>query len=219
MDAERVPKIFRPFLIGRRTFREILQEALEWIKLLATPRGVLVALPVLVGVGVVCVAQLKGVETKYWKGPNEVAAIYIMSAATAVFLLRSILFRQRFDVLLLALAAAFLCREIHFAGTSKGVYVAVAIIGLWGWAWRDSIIDAMEGRRTMKTVLVGMVWSYFVSLVVQRRLGKHLPFGEDFHNFEHSVHVALEEVTENISHTIFLLAGLAGFLPPEKKDP
>jgi len=194
----------------RRTLAELVKEGLFWAKSLFSIKGLWALLPVLAGVAVVCAGQLSGSETQYWKGGNEIAAVFIMGATTAFFLLRSILFRKRYDCLLLALAVAFLCREIHFQGTSKGVYVAVGIIGAWAWIWRDSILDAMEGKTTLKTVIAGMIWSYFISIIIQRRVFKHVPLGAEFHRFEQSVHVALEEVTENVAHSMFLLVALLG---------
>lgn len=194
----------------RREFPTLLREGLAFFKHLFSLKGLWALFPVLIAVAVVCAGQLAGNETKYWKGSNETAAIFIMSATVAIFLLRTILFRQPYDYLLLALSIAFLCREIHFQGTSKGVYVAVAIIGVWAWIWRDSILDAMEGKITLKTAVAGMIWSYFISIIIQRRVFKHIPLGDGFHNFEHSVHVALEEVTENASHLMFFAVGLLG---------
>ncbi len=212
MDGELDQKSTCPLIHGRRSFGELAGTGVDWLRLVVSLKGFWVLLPVLFGVAVVCVGQASGSETQYWKGWNENAAIVIMGATVAVFLVRVVLFRTKCDLVLLMVAVAFLCREIHFEGTTKGVYVAVGIAGAFAWVWRDDILDTLEGRMTFKRVLAGMIWSYFVSIVIQRRFFKHMPFGMSFHEFEQSTHVALEEVTENVAHTMFLLAGLTAFL-------
>ncbi|MFW5923083.1 MAG: hypothetical protein ACOCSQ_01735 [Planctomycetota bacterium] len=73
------------------------------------------------------------------KANNEWLAIWLMGITTGIILIRVLFFTRHLDIILFALAAAFLCRGIHFAGTRKGVYIAVTVIGIWGLYWRDEI--------------------------------------------------------------------------------
>jgi hypothetical protein len=149
-----------------------------------------------------------GEDTRLWKGANEIAAIWIMGSVSALFIFKAIVFREKSDFIFAALAVSFLCREIHFKGTSQGVYVAVAVIGIWTWLWRDMLVEEVAGKKHLRIAVFCMVWSYFIAIIIQRRLfkEKRIPLLPD----EHMVHVALEEVTENFAHAAFFYTGIAG---------
>lgn len=141
-----------------------------------------------------------GLEAAIAKEPHEVAAPVILSAAVLVCAVRWLVRRDRLHLVLTVLAAALLCREIHFPGTHRGIYVAGAIIALWCVLWRKSLIKQVW-RTAKGRWLTVAVWSYFVSLLIQRRALKFLPD-------ETMMHIRLEEVTENVAHLLFLIAAL-----------
>ena len=193
------------FLFSRRDIKPVLK---QWAADIFSPVGLWSFFPVFLGVALVYYGHMHGEDTRLWKGVNEVAAIWIMGSVSALFIFKTIVFREKSDMILAALAVSFLCREIHFAGTSRGVYIAISIIGVWTWLWRDALVEEVGGRKHLKIAVFCMVWSYFISIIIQRRLfkEKRIPILPD----EHLVHVALEEVTENFAHAAFFYTGLAG---------
>jgi hypothetical protein len=195
--------------------KDLKKEALVWLKSVFSLTGFWSLIPVLMGVGLVYYGHSQGSDTKTWKGTCEVIALWLMGATTFLFLIRTILFRTSLDIVLLALSASFLCREIHFVGTHQGIYVAIAVIGVWTWLWRDKLLEEVDGKKQLKVTMFCMCWSYFVAIVIQRRVfkEKRLPLLPN----EELLHVPLEEVTENFSHAAFLLVGLVSFFFSKKK--
>jgi hypothetical protein len=211
MNKEKIPKIIQPFMFGKIN---ILTELIVWLKAVFSLTGFWAFIPVLIGVGVVYYGESQGSDTRTWKGPCEMIAIWLMGATTALFLLRAILFRTYTDMILLALAASFLCREIHFTGTHKGIYYAIGIIGAWTWLWRDRLLEEVDGKKQLKVAVFCMCWSYLVAIIIQKRVfkEKRLPLLPN----EDLLHVPLEEVTENFSHAAFFLVGLVSFFFTKK---
>ncbi len=195
--------------------RDLQREIPVWLKAIFSLTGFWAFLFVLLGVAIVYYAQSNGDNTQTWKGLCEVIALWLMGATTALFLLRVILFRMKMDIVLLALAVSFLCREIHFTGTHRGIYYAIAIIGVWTWLWRDKLLEEVNGKKQLKVAMFCMCWSYFIAILIQKRVfrEKRLPLLPH----EDLLHVPLEEVTENFSHTAFFLLGLISFFFPKKK--
>ena len=138
-----------------------------------------------------------------------------MSVNAAIFTIRMIKYKQKTDIVLWFVAVAFLCREIHFTGTSTGVYIVVAFAAVLGWYWRDEIFDELEGKDLLKAAVFCMIWSYFITIVIQRRAfsAKHLAILPD----EQTLHIGLEELTEDFAHLAFVFVGLVTFLYPALK--
>ena len=135
------------------------------------------------------------------RGVQETAALVLMPAAVLVYGLRYALGRDRLHLVLLTLSIVFLCREIHFTGTHQGIYVALALIGVWCLAWRRSLLGDLRrnGRRTRWVVM--MMWAYAVAMLIQRRALRVLPHEDD-------LHIQMEEVAENIAHLFLIVLGL-----------
>jgi hypothetical protein len=196
-----IDKLFK----GRRN---LIHELKEWLKIIFT-RGVWSFFPVILAVILVYIGYYHGItEAKWgsvWKNRFEIAAVAILAVTVLLFLISVLKASKRLDIVFLGVSSAFLCREIHFAGTSTGVYIAVGFLAFVAWIWRDSILGELDGRVQHKAMIFCLIWSYFISLVIQRRAfsAKHLGLLPD----EKSVHIGLEELTEDFSHIIFL--GLA----------
>ncbi len=93
----------------------------------------------------------------------EFTAQYIvLPIGTIVALIRLIITRNPFWGWMLGLAAVFLCREWHFAGTSAGVYVGLVIlIALAGWK-QDKWQADFSGRTSMTFIALAFTF-YFLS--------------------------------------------------------
>jgi len=148
---------------------------------------------------------------RWWlsKGHHEVAALVLLGGTVAGFAVRLWLRRGggRHAILLLALSAAFLCREIHFAGTTNGIWVAIGLILVWGAWWWPRINEALL-QEPGRFMLLAAAFTYFCGQLIERRVFKAsrlavLPN-------EQAAHVMLEEVIENGAHLLFLLAAWRG---------
>ena len=137
-----------------------------------------------------------------------------MAITTFVFLIRTVAYRFEIDFVLLALSVAFLCREIHFAGTQDGVYIAAGLIVFWSGFRNEKLFKELECSKPVKIVLFGTGWSYLLALLIQRRFFKSI-FKELHMNglltIEKELHTPLEEMTENTAHLFFLLLAVVCF--------
>ena len=108
--------------------------------------------------------------------------------------------RVRLFLIWTVFTAVLLCREIHFAGTSTGVYVAAGLIAAWCYVWRDSL--KRHVWRTAKGRWIAIAgWSYLVALIIQRRALRFLPDEQVWHAW-------MEEISENIAHLMLIVATL-----------
>jgi len=154
----------------------------------------------LLGVGAVYLAHAVGADHLIAKRPNEYAALGLLALAVLVCLLRLAVRRDRFGLVMTAFTASLLCREIHFAGTHKGIYVAAVAIGVWVAVWRKSLLPVVKGTAKGRWLVIA-AWAYLFAVLIQRRAFRFLPL-------ERRLHVQMEEVCENIAHTLLLLACL-----------
>jgi len=133
---------------------------------------------------------------------HETIAIPLLAVAAAAWFGRAVRERSSFLGLVGVQVVIFLMREIHFRGTSDGVYVATAIVGLlllrmaWRADWEKAVLHI---DWAIVTALVVTVGCYAVALLVQRRVFRILPG-------EKQLHVALEEVLETGAHLCFLIS-------------
>ena len=113
-----------------------------------------------------------------------------------------------------AQAFIFMLREIHFAGTSKGVYVATAVVGLLvlrlGWRM-DWSAAARRIDWAMVSALGATFAAYAVALLIQRRVFRMVP-GEE------RLHVAFEEVCETWAHLCLLASAFVRGMAKGDKD-
>ncbi|UCE86010.1 MAG: hypothetical protein JSU66_17065, partial [Deltaproteobacteria bacterium] len=106
-----------------------------------------------------------------------------------------------------------LCREIHFVGTSTGVYVGLVALFLLALRHYESLRESLERGVTINFLAMGF-FSYFLAVTVDARWWKPrgawpgIP-GEDV------FHVPLEELLELLGHVLIIGALLlAPRLPP-----
>jgi hypothetical protein len=187
-----------------------------WLKLILSFRGIWCFVPAILGIIFVYWAD-KYSRILIIKEYHEVLAIYIMSVAVILFLIRSLLYRLEIDYILLTMAANFLCREIHFIGTDNGVVIVGAIVLVWIFYWKDRIWLNIEHAKLVQIALVGTAFTYFLAILVARRVFStdHLALLPN----EAHLHVALEEVLENIAHLYLVSIGiLAFFCIPSKES-
>lgn len=159
-------------------------------------------LPGIAGILLVYLADAKKWEQVLSKPNHETLAIILMSLTTVIMIIG--IFRDKGILIkiFLALAVSFLCREIHFAGTGKGIYIALVIIIAWSCIRREEVLKDLKGRAFLHACLLGTAFSYFLSQTIARRVWR------DIFPFEDKVHVPLEEMTENVAHIFLLITAL-----------
>ena len=193
----------------------------DWLNLIFSLRGIWCFIPAILGMVFVYWAEYNA-NYLIAKQPHEILAICLMSIAVILFLIRSLLFRLEIDYILLTMAVNFLCREIHFVGTDNGVVIVAAIVLAWAVYRKDRIWANIEKAKAVQIALAGTVFTYFLSIVIARRV-----FSVEYLGglpIEADVHVALEEVLENIAHLYLICIGIFAFFSipskkPEKSNP
>ncbi len=133
------------------------------------------------------------------RGTNEDAALILVGVSVVGFAVAAIKYRQEFLFFMLTLCVAFFCREWHFAGTSKGIYVALALLGAWAFMRKEKIVGFYKDHAA--EVWVWTAFScYLLSQLIARRVFRYvsLPGEEDMHIF-------LEESVETMAHLVMIV--------------
>lgn len=145
------------------------------------------------------------------KSVQEVVALTLTSLALAAGLVRSMRTGQPVAILLTAVAATTLLREIHWDWTSRGVYVLLALIACWGLLWRKRVMPYLDANAREGAWLICTAATYFLSQFVARRGFQHiLPESSSLHALFQMSYDDMEEVVENIAHLMLLITILHG---------
>jgi hypothetical protein len=193
----------------------------DWLNVVFSLRGVWCFIPAILGILFVYWAEYNA-QYLILKKYHEILAIWLMGIAVILFLVRSLRFRLEIDYILLTMALNFLCREIHFVGTDNGVVIVAAIVLAWVIYWKDRLWANIEKATAVQIALAGTAFTYFLSILIARRVFSvdHLGLLPN----EADVHVALEEILENIAHLYLIITGIFAFFSisskkPEKNNP
>ncbi|MHC4386304.1 MAG: hypothetical protein ACYSUG_04865 [Planctomycetota bacterium] len=109
---------------------------------------------------------------------------------------------------LFVLSVGFFCREWHFAGTSKGIYVLIAIVAGWS-VYRRKRITALIKDTPVEIWLWAACLCYVLSQVIARRA-----FGSDHLNIlpmEEQYNVEFEETMETLAHLMLAVTSLVAW--------
>ena len=187
-----------------------------WLNLIISIRGMWCFIPAILGIIFVYWADNHS-KNLILKEYHEVLAIFLMSVAVILFLVRSLVYRLEIDYILLTMATNFLCREIHFTGTDNGVVIVGAIVLVWIFYWKDRIRINIENAKLIQIALFGTAFTYFLAILVGRRVFSidHLGLLPN----EANLHVALEEVLENIAHLYLIFIGIFAFFCIPSREP
>jgi len=163
--------------------------------------------PLLIGPVVIIIvytSYLLNPTPSCWVGNKpmlEMLALYFTSIATIIYFIRAITSKNPVFIILTTLAAAFLCREIHFEGTSTGIYIALVGLGIWGILWQDKIFEGLEkGKLLQWTVATFSI--YLLSQLVARRVFRFMPL-------EDTLHVPFEEMLESGAHIALIITAFS----------
>jgi hypothetical protein len=194
----------------------ILKAKIDWLRRLLSPNGIWCFLPAVLGISFVYWAEANGYQALVLKKYQEQIAIGLMGAATAVFLIRAVFYRMEIDYILAVMSINFLCREIHFVGTDNAVVVVAGLVLIWILLRKNQIWASIRHAKLFQMSLVGTAFTYLLSILIARRVFSidHLALLPN----EANVHVALEEVLENIAHLFLTFSGIVAFLSINERD-
>ncbi len=134
------------------------------------------------------------------RSTHEVIAPGLLLVPLSVFAVQALVYRSEFHLFMGCLCAALFCRELHFAGTSAGIYIALVVLGVW-WAARGKFMEAAIASTGLRVWLIGTGACYLLSQVIARRVFRYLWLPR-----EDELHVYLEETVETMAH-LMLLSG------------
>ncbi|HXG28054.1 MAG TPA: hypothetical protein VNJ47_04310 [Nevskiales bacterium] len=163
--------------------------------------------PGLLAAGPLVIVLLYLVGAEHWRGEekriNEAFAVGILALTVTLLVLRSAWQRSLLHLLLGGFAAAALLREIHYDWTDRGVYVLLLLLIGLAWGWRERLAPAARSGSFLPW-FKGALAAYLLSVLVSRRVFRDLLPNEPL------MHVPIEEVMENLAHSLLLVSALVG---------
>ncbi len=163
------------------------------------------------GIGWCLLAAELGWPALHAKSVQEIVALTVTPLALAAGLVRSARTAQPVAILLTAVAATTMLREIHWDWTTKGVYVLLALIACWGLLWRKRVMPYLDANPREGAWLICTAATYVLSQFVARRGFQHiLPESSPLHALFQASYDDMEEVVENIAHLMLLVTILHG---------
>jgi len=127
---------------------------------------------------------------------QETYAPIILAIATGCAAALWLTFRGFYYRWLLLLSGCLLCREIHFVGTSTGIYFAIPLL-MWYASSRFESMKPFADNRLLASLLVGAFVTYFFAITVDRAVWKFLPNHAFWRN-------NIEETSETVGHLLIL---------------
>ena len=174
--------------------------------------------PCLIGPAVVALIVASGIKDEMGlvKPVCEAISPWLLGVVTVAYAFRAWRTRSELCMILTCLAAAFVCREIHFAGTSVGVKVAAGALLVWGVARRKHLTAAFRDRVHIAWVAASAA-TYILSVLVAKNVFRADRIGiipDEAH-----VGVSIEEGLELAAHVVFLVSAVLGsWRIPARRD-
>ena len=204
MDFDPSPKsvaVIEPETAKKPQTRPLSQPRLRWWPLLLGPAAMIL----------VYLATILDLQQFVSRAPNENIALLLVGISLAAYAAQTIAFRTEFHLFMTALCIAFFCREWHFPGTSKGIYVALALLAVWAVRRRKPLENAIAGT-PLNLWLVCTFATYFLSQLIARRAFRGILPIED------QVNVPLEESVETVAHLMMIVTSIIA-LKARRKTP
>ncbi len=154
----------------------------------------------------VYVAQALSPEQIAWRGANESMALILVGISVVGFGIQAIKYKQEFQFFMLALCAAFFCREWHFAGTSNGIYVALGVLAVWFFK-RHHQIDGFFKGNAVEPWFWATFSCYALSQIIARRVFRYV-----YLPGEEEMHIYLEESVETMAHVVMAITCFVSWL-------
>ncbi|MBM82359.1 MAG: hypothetical protein CMJ78_17475 [Planctomycetaceae bacterium] len=109
--------------------------------------------------------------------------------------------KRLIDVWFVGLFASLLCRELHFVGTSTGIYIALIVLFVSGSILRERLPEFYQ-RSLPISLLVGGFSTYAIAVTIDAAWWRFLP---EFRMWR----VQVEETLESTGHLLILAAVIA----------
>jgi hypothetical protein len=187
----------------------------SWLRLVFSLKGIWFFFPGILGMLFVYWAEANGYQALVLKKYHEQIAIGLMGVATVLFLMRAVFYRMEIDYILAVMSMNFLCRELHFVGTDNAVVIIAGLCLIWALLRKNQFWTSIRQAKLFQISLTGTAFTYFFSILISRRVFSidHLALLPN----EANVHVALEEVLENIAHLFLIFSGIVAFFSINKQ--
>jgi hypothetical protein len=128
------------------------------------------------------------------KPVQELAAPVVIGLTAGLALIVHYWLREFFTLLLACFVWALFLRELHFVGTSTGLYISIILLAWWASSRRDEIRDFVKWP-SIRALLSCSIWTYFVTKLFDRHYFSFLPYYNDWNN-------NVEESLETIAHVM-----------------
>ncbi len=190
--------------------KTIVDELLQCIRIMLEARKAWIYLPAIFAFTVTYIIFYCDAKYFLTKGPHENIALLLVSTTALILSISALRFRNFTAAYLFVLTINFLIREldhniisIPYCGSveihSKAyIWFALALIAVWGFFKTDSLVSFFKRYPFTKVMMIGTVFTYFMSQAVARRLFRGILPSEK------QIHIILEEITENFAHLFFL---------------
>ena len=133
----------------------------------------------------------------------ELIAPWMLTAALAIYWCKAIYTRNLTYVIISAIVACLLLRELHWDHTIKIViFPLLGFCFLWMLLWRD-LVDAPTANWSHTVFFIAALATYGLGQLIEKRVFKSLPFEKD-------LHTQLEETVECTAHLLLFLAAVFG---------
>ncbi len=139
------------------------------------------------------------------KSFHEPLALPIVGMSVLSFFWLACKTRNELTVAMTLLNVAFFCREWHFAGTDRGIYIAISLFAGWFVYRREQIEEMITGKK-IKIWLFATASCYLFSQILARRVFSvnHLGLlpreGEYF--------ISFEETMEGTAHVLMFITSM-----------
>jgi hypothetical protein len=159
----------------------------------------------------VYIATMTGRESMVSRGSNEGIAMILLGICVIGFAAQAVKFRTEFPLFMLVLCVAFFCREWHFPGTSKGIYVALGLLAYWGISRKDRF--TITEQHPLNIWLWSTFATYLLSQLIARRVFRYVYLPR-----EDQLHIFLEETVETTGHIAMIVTCLIVFITTRKQS-
>ena len=133
----------------------------------------------------------------------EAVAPWILATALGVYWFKAIFTRNLTYVILAAVVACLLLRELHWDPMiKKAIFPLLGICLVWAIIWRDVIDRPMENW-SHTVFFAAALGTYAFGQLVEKRIFKFIPY-------EPVLHSQIEEGIEVAAHLLIFLAGVFG---------
>ena len=135
------------------------------------------------------------------KPVQEIAAPVVIGLAAGLSIAVHYRLRQLFSLMLACFSVALFFRELHFPGTTFGIYSSVLVLGVWATVKWERIRD-FAANREIAGLLACAIWTYFLTKLLDRHYLSFLPGYYGWHN-------NVEETLETFGHLMVFAAVVA----------